>query len=37
LYWAHFLEFVVARVAEAWQQMDGATDCHFAQFGVALV
>ena len=37
LYWPHFLEFVVARVAEASQQIDRAIDGHFAQFDEALV
>ena len=35
--WPHFLEFVVARVAEALQQIDRAVDGHFAQFDEALV
>ena len=37
LYWPHFFEFVVARVAEALQQIDRAIDGHFAQFDEALV
>jgi len=35
LYWPQFLEFVMARVAEAPQQIDRAIDGHFAQFDEA--
>jgi hypothetical protein len=37
LYWPHFLEFVVTRVAEASQQIDRAVDSHLAQLDKALV
>ena len=36
MYWPHFLEFVVTRVAEASQQIDRAVDSHLAQLDKAL-
>jgi hypothetical protein len=35
MYWPHFLEFVVARVAKDSQQIDRAVDVHFVQFDEA--